>query len=388
MDSPSRTVKHRITGKCDCGNNLKSIKVVELDRRQVFDIPEINIEVTEHQAEIKECPDCGKLHTADFPVEVKQKAQYGNRIKALAIHLKSYGFMSYERLGETLSDLTGISISQGTLVNWINESASKIEPVVEKIKDELINSGIVHFDETGIRINGKLHWLHIASNTNLTYYFPHKRRGKEAMDAIGILPEFKGIAIHDHWKAYYEYLCLHGLCNAHHLRELTFFEEEGRPWASKIIKCLLDAKEEKEKSNKHFDLKRIQYYKSRLKRILNEGLKQHPKNTKKTGKRGRPKQSDEYNLLARLKEYIDDVLHFIYNLKVPFDNNLGERDARMAKVQQKISGTFRSFKGAISFCNIRSYISSMRKCGQSVFNSLQSIFQNHILQPEVIVTAE
>ena len=125
-----------------------------------------------------------------------------------------------------------------------------------------------------------------------------------------------------------------------------------------------------------------------LKRILNEGLKQHPKNTKKTGKRGRPKQTDEYNLLARLKEHIDDVLHFIYNLEVPFDNNLGERDARMAKVQQKISGTFRSLKGAISFCNIRSYISSIRKCGQSVFNSLQSIFQNHILLPEVMVTAE
>lgn len=239
-------IKKYAEGICNCGKCVSEGKIIGYDKRQIFDIPDIKITITEYQAEITSC-DCGEIHTAKFPDNVKNKAQYGNNIKALAVYLKYYGFVSYERISEFISDVIGQKISQGTLVNMINECASNIEPYTEYIKKALINEELVHFDETGFRIEKSLHWLHSAGNSKYTYYFPHKRRGKEAMDEMGILPFFKGIAVHDHWDSYYLFsLCNHSLCNSHHLRELIFFDEQGEGWADKIIECLLDAKQEKE----------------------------------------------------------------------------------------------------------------------------------------------
>jgi len=370
---PDIIVKIPLKGKCGCGKKLKKDKVIGYDKRQVFDIPKIEIKITEYQAEIVKC-NCGKIHTADFPPDVKVKAQYGQNIKSLVVYLKYHGFMSYERIAELLEDIISQKISSGTLVNMINNCASILEPSVEQIKKTLIFEPVVHFDETGIRIEESLHWLHSAGSEKYTYYFPHKKRGKKAMDEMGILPFFRGVAVHDHWDSYYRFLhCLHGLCNSHHLRELLFYEEQNREWATKLKKCLLNAKVEKEKSG-NLNKERIKYYRRKMYRLLNAGLKIHPEKKYQIRKRGRPKQSKEYNLLYRMKNRIDDVLRFILNATVPFDNNLAERDIRMAKVQQKVSGTFRSFLGAKSFCIIRSYISTARKQGVSVFKAIYAAF--------------
>ncbi|MCW8824374.1 MAG: IS66 family transposase, partial [Ignavibacteriaceae bacterium] len=383
VNNPDHMVPLSTNTVCDCGHNISNVIVESFDTRQVFDINEIKLNVTEYQAEVKRCPVCGQIHTADFPEEVKSKAQYGPRIKALTLYLKHHGFMSYERIQELCEDWIGIPISQGTLVNFTNACACDLEPVVEDIKDKLIESDIIHCDESGIRIMGTLHWLHVTGNEYFTYYYPHKNRGKVAMDEIGILPNYTGIVIHDHWDSYYKYEnCLHSLCNAHHLRELIYFEENDEKWAEKLKKCLIDAKDEKEDIG--ITKKRIKYYKSRFKRLLNEGLKIHPECKKNKKKRGRQKQSGEHNLLKRLKEKIDDVLRFITNKQVPFDNNSGERDVRMIKVQQKVSGTFRSIAGAENFCIIRSYISTIKKCGYSVYKVFLGVCQKDILLPEVI----
>lgn len=376
--NPDFVKKLNPEGICSCGKKKSQSRVIGKEKRQIFDLPEIKIQITEYQSPIIEC-ECGQIHMADFPKGVKSKTQYGDNIKALVVYLKHYGFLSYERLKEFVNDILGQNISQGTLVNMINECAENIKPLTEKIKTALIEADIVHFDETGFRIEGALNWLHSAGNEQFTYYYPHEIRGSEAMDAIGILPFFKGTAVHDHWRSYYCYgLCLHSLCNSHHLRELIYFSEQGEEWADKIIKCLLDAKDEKDQTSEFSDT-RIKYYKNRMHRLLNEGLRIHPEKKKTTKARGRPKQSKEHNLLKRMKNRIDDVLRFILDTLVPFDNNLAERDVRMTKVQQKISGTFRSYTGAISFCTIRSYISTARKQGLSVFHAILYSFKKQMI---------
>ena len=374
-DNPDEIIKIKVKGKCDCGKSLTVGKLKCHEKRQIIDIPKVEIKTKEYQAEIVECG-CGRVHTAEFPTDVKIKAQYGPNIKSLVVYLKNYGFMSYERISEFMEDVIGQKISQGTLVNMINECALNLEPYVEKIRETLKNESVVHFDETGIRIEASLHWLHSSGNANYTYYFPHKRRGKPAMEAMGILPYFKGIAVHDHWYSYYQFPeCFHSLCNSHHLRELIYFEELGESWATRLKKCLLDAKEEKEKQER-LSKARKKYYRMRMYRILNAGLKIHHEEKHKKNKKGRPKQSKAYNLLNRMKKRIDDVLCFVFNSTVPFDNNLAERDVRMVKVQQKVSGTFRSFQGAKNFCIIRSYISTVRKRGLSVYNAICLALQN------------
>lgn len=365
----------KVAGKCRCGADLSSDEIIGHEKRQEFDIPEIKIMVTEYKADVVMCNNCGEIHTAQFPKNVFASVFYGPNIKSLIIYLKYYGFISHERLAEFFEAVIGHSISQGTFVNTVNEYAKKVGHYVESIKDNLINEKIVHFDETGLRVEGSRYWLHNAGNDNFTYYFIHKNRGKIAMDEMGILPFFKGVAVHDHWDSYYLYsVCLHSLCNAHHLRELIFFEEQDEMWAKKIKKCLLDAKEEIDK-NPALSEKRILYYKHRLKRCINEGLKIHPQKNKKHRIRGRPKQSKAHNLLKRLKNYIEDVIRFLSDEDVPFDNNLAERDNRMMKVQQKISGTFRSWRGAENFCIIRSYLSTARKQGYSVYRAIVAGFK-------------
>ena len=377
-DNPDEIIIIKVKGKCSCGKAKSSSKKAGIEKRQVFDLPKITMKITEYQADIIEC-DCGQVHSAVFPSNVKVKAQYGNNIKSLSVYLKHYGFLSYERIAEFMKDIVGQNISQGTLVNMVNECAAKLLFSVKKIKEKLTREDVVHFDETGFRIEGSLHWLHSAGNDNYTYYYPHKKRGKQAMDDMGILPLFRGIAVHDHWDSYYRYIhCNHSLCNSHHLRELIFFDEQNEIWAGKLIDCLLDAKYEKE-NNKKLSLKRQKYYRQRMHRILNMGLKIHPEIKVKKRQRGRPAQSKAHNILRRMKNRIDDVLRFIYELAVPFDNNLAERDVRMTKVQQKISGTFRSFQGAESFCIIRSYLSTARKQGLSVFKAISRGFQNNYI---------
>jgi len=385
-DNPDNTIALTVEGTCECGRDLEHAEIIDHVIRQMFDIILPQLSSTEFCAEVRTCA-CGKIHKADFPDYLKGGVQYGPTIKSLAVYLKHHGMISYERLQELYTEVFGIPLSQGTLVNFINDCSGRLTPMVEEIKAGIIVSDVVHFDESGLRILGSLHWLHSASTSMLTYYFAHKKRGTEAMMEMGILPYFTGTAIHDHWESYYTYACTHGLCNAHHLRELIYFAEHGEKWAEKLMDCLIDAKNEKDES---FILseKRITYYKNRLKRILREGLHLHPKRLKTDKTRGRPKQTKQHNFLSRLNKKIDDVLRFIIDAAVPFDNNQGERDIRMLKVQQKVSGTFRSYSGAKSFCIIRGYISTIRKNKQPVFDAIQSAWSSRVTRPGALACAE
>lgn len=384
VSNPDKTEKVSHHDKCDCGKNLKNAKVIEVITKQLFDLILSPLFVTEYRGEIKEC-NCGKIHYPEFPKNIKNETQYGSNIKAFTVYLKQYGFISYDRISELFKDIFNIEISQGTLVNFVNECSKNLEPVVCKIKEKLQKSDVCHFDESGLRIEGKLNWLHTAGTNGLTYYYPHSNRGYEAMISMGILPYFTGVAIHDGWKSYSQFInCLHGLCNQHHLRELTFFEEKDEKWAKKIKDCLLSAKKEKDKQS-YIPEKRYLAYKNRLRRLIYEGIKLHPEKRKTNRNRGRPKQSKEFNLLRRLRDNIDSVLCFLKNPSVPFTNNRAEQDVRMVKIQQKVSGTFRSIEGAFSFCITRSYISSLKKCSNSVFEALASVWSTNIILPTALM---
>jgi transposase len=387
VDDPDKIEDRTPKGKCDCGRSLKKAKIIEHIIRQLFDCILPSLFVIQFQGDVLECA-CGKIHYPDFPEEVVKETQYGNNIKNLAVYLKHYGFISYDRMSELFSEVFKVNLSQGTLVNFVNECAERLEPVVDEIKATIIEAEVLHCDESGMRIEKSTAWLHSASTEFLTLYYPHKRRGLKAMEAMGILPEFKGTVVHDHWHPYFRYnQCLHGLCNAHNLRELTFFEENGGEWAKKIKNCLLSAKKDKE-TYQGLSEKKIKKYKSKMLKLINEGLLAYPEKRKKNKERGRPAQSKEFNFLRRLRDKINEVLRFIFDDAVPFDNNQGERDIRMLKIQQKVSGSFRSMKGARSFCIIRSYFSSIKKCGQPVFEALASVWTNSIILPNALQKAE
>ncbi len=379
---PNHIEVHEVKRCRSCGTSLKDVKSRGYTPRQVFDIPPIVVEVTEHRAQIKRCPHCGELSAGAFPQGVSHKTQYGTRVRAFAVYLKNYGFLSYQRTAEALSDLFAISVSAGTLASTDGRCARRLERVVEQIKEKLVRAPVVHFDETGLSINGKLHWLHGASNRAFTYYFPHERRGRAATDAIGILPRLKGNAVHDNWQPYMKYRCPHSLCNAHHIRELTgIYELDGQPWAQQMIGLLLEGNQAVEHAKKA-GKKRLaagvpQGYVSRYETIITFGMKANPPPIRPEGcsRRGRLKRSKARNLLERLAERKKETLRYLYDFRVPFTNNQAERDIRMMRVQQKVSGAFCSDAGALAFCRIRSYISTMRKHGKSVIGALIRVLQ-------------
>ena len=394
MSSDPDTTEIREVECCEnCGCSLKEQPVIDYDRRQVFDIPPIAVEVTEYRAEIKACDRCQAVTTAAFPEGVTHKAQYGERVKAIALYLKNYVLVPYDRGAELFEDLFGLPISPGTLVRINIESGGRLSDVSDRIKEAVRTSPVVHFDETGMRIGKQPHWLHVASTAELTCYFAHRRRGRVAIDELGILPLFEGMAIHDGLQSYFKYGCDHGLCNAHHLRELTcVYEDFDQPWAKQMIDFLLEVKERKDNSRGwSFSRKTITGFEYRYQEILQEGLEANPPPPEAPGKkkRGRKKKSKPLNLVERLKEHEKATLAFMYDFSVPFDNNQAERDLRMMKVQQKISGTFRSFDGASAFCTIRGYISTVRKQGMNVISALQDIFSERQLLPHIgMKTAE
>ncbi len=387
VKNPEHIVRHRVD-KCEkCSRSLKEEKATDIERRQVFDIPPVKIEVTEHQAEIKKCL-CGHLNKAAFPEDVTAPVQYGPDIRAKAVYLRDYQLLPLERTCEVLRDFFGCEMGEGTLENATNKCSQVLEEPAEEIKQHLIDSPVVNFDETGCRVNGEGQWLHVAGTENLTYYQIHPRRGSEAMDEMGILPNFVGTAIHDFWKPYFKYNCKHGLCNAHHLRELTFvYEVQGQVWAKHMIDCLLDMKkavDETKIARDSLPEKQIRKFEGRYEGILKEGyeanpLSKEPTSTKK--KRGRRKKSKARNLLEPLDNYREETLGFMYDFSVPFDNNLGERDERMMKVQQKISGCFRSEDGGKVFSRIRSYISTARKNGVNAIEALKGALAGDPFMP-------
>lgn len=378
VDNPDKVVLHRVAQCKNCGLSLERSEAKDYERRQVFDIPPLVLEVTEYQAEIKNCPNCGTRNKGDFVQDVQNPVQYGKRLKSLFVYLTNYQLLPYERTSELIRDLFSHSLSQATLVNTNNLCYKLLEGVEKEIKKQLTNSPVINCDETGLYNNGKRQWLHVVSTPNLTHYAFHQKRGKKATEDMDILPHFKGTAVHDFWKPYYNYSCNHGLCNAHHLRELTFlYEQYNQQWAKKMIYLLLEIKEKVAQEKLYsdgLDKRTINEFGEKYKRIIEEGHKANPPPKAQPRKRGRNKQSRSKNLLDRLDIHRKEVLAFMYDFKVPFDNNLAERDLRMMKVQQKISGAFRSDSGVRSFCRIRSYISTVKKQGRNVIEAIQDVF--------------
>ena len=401
--------------KCEkCGYSLgsgsdsdsDSEEIYNVEGHQVFDIPELKMEVIEHQAEMKRCPKCGAINKAKFPPQASNIVQYGERINSLVSYLSNYQLIPLERVKEFLGDLFNHPLSKATVIEMNRKTHQALQLFEQTAKHKIINSSVAHADESGFYCENKRQWLHCASTKTITHYQFHPKRGKEAMDEIGILPYFKGTLIHDFWKPYMKYSCAHGLCNAHLLRELVFLiEEKNCDWASDMKGLLLEIKEtvdqEKTKPNANTNtntntnveslkVKVIKEFERRYDEIIEQGIEAEPKlpppppppppplpplpppdssdlQLPKKKKRRREKKSKSLNLLVRLKEHKEKVLAFMYDFEVPFDNNQGERDIRMIKLQQKISGSFRTKQGAEFFCRIRSYISTARKNGINVF---------------------
>lgn len=381
VSNPQRVVEHRVSRCEKCKESLEGQTPDEWLKRQVFDLPVTPMEVTEHRAEVKVCPRCRHRNEAGFPADVSQPVQYGARVKALGAYFTNYQMMPYERQQEFFQDLHGQAISQGTLVQINEELSEKLQATDEAIREGILAKAVSHHDETGIYINGKRWWLHQAGTKELTAYLVHCKRGKSATDEMGILPR-KGAgswAIHDHWHSYYQYTnCLHALCNIHHLRELKLVEEEyHQGWAKKMAELLLEAKEVVETYKRMgrdcLPQQEIKFFEGTYEEIVREGWQVNPKSLltqEATKKRGRKKQSKPQNLLERLDKDRKDVLAFMYDFRVPFDNNLSERDLRMVKTKQKVSGCFRSEKGAEAFARIRGYISTARKNGVGILEAL------------------
>jgi len=356
----------------------KKYKRIEDDVRQVIEIS-VSRKVIEYRAEVVEDED-GRQYVAEFPEGVTRPVQYGPELKSTAVYFDIYQLLPFARIQDYFRDQVGIGISQGTIWNAVVQAYELLEPFESIAKKHLEAATSAHFDETGINIGGKLHWLHSASNERWTLCAPHPKRGKEAMDAIGILPAFRGIACHDHWKAYFQYKqCIHVLCNAHHLRELEWVaEHEGKSWARRMQKFLLETEEMVDKAGGSLTKKTQEKRRKLYRSILSDAERGCPANTKKSPSRGKQKQSKERNLIERLKEFEDETLRFMTTILAPFTNNQGERDIRMSKVQQKISGCFRSLQGAEIFCRIRSYISTCKKNGIAPTAALSLLFRGKI----------
>jgi len=349
------------------------------ETRQVFDI-DISRIVTEYQAQVLE-DENGKRFTAPFPDGVTKAVQYGASVKAHSVYMSQFQLIPYDRIRDYFADQLGIPVSSGSVFNFNKDAFSRLESFDSFVKGKLANSDLMHSDETGININGKRFWLHSASNLMWTYFSPHKKRGTEAINDIGILPKFKGVLCHDHWKPYYKYDCTHALCNAHHIRELTrAWEQDGQQWAKQLQELLETINREVNNAGSSLKEFESERYRQKYRQILKEAEKESPPPDESTrkGKRGRLKRTKARNLLERLRDYEADTLRFMSNEIVPFTNNLGENDLRMTKVQQKISGCFRSQEGAEIFCRVRGYISSCRKQDISSTMALDLLFKGEL----------
>lgn len=360
-------------------------------KRQVFELPPLRYVTVEHQAETVICPRCGEATSGEFPANVTNSVQYSLQVKRLSVYLRNEQFIPYERERQMLADLFELPIATGSLQNFLAIAAENVKPATEAIKEAVKKAEVGHADETGFYINGKRCWLHTVSTSELTYYEPHQSRGKKATDAIGILPEFTGTLVHDNWAPYFKYqLLLHALCNVHHLRELTaLVENDKQQWAALMIVCLLSAKqlvaEAVQAGETEFPVEQLQRIHQVYDAIVACGLEENPLPDEHSPpvKRGRRKKTKARNLVERFDKQQEAILRFIHDFKVPFDNNLAERDIRMMKVQQKISGSFRSWEGAEQFCLLRTYISTIRKQGLNVWEALGSLFDDDVLMPEL-----
>jgi transposase len=365
--------------KVDCSKLPKGqYRQTGFQARQVFDI-DISRVVTEYRAQILE-DQKGHQFVARFPEGVTKAVQYGPQVKAHSVYLSQYQLIPYNRVQEYFADQLHIPVSEGSVFNFNKEAFHALAHFDERVKMELMTAKLAHADETGINIGGKRHWLHCISNGLWTDYFPHEKRGRDAMNDMGILPCFTGVLCHDHWKPYFSYSCTHALCNAHHLRELErAWEQDEQIWAGQMKTLLKEINSRVINAGGALSIEESQKFREKYRQVLKQGDIECPDPPPpEKRKKGRRKKSKSRNLLERLRDFEDDTLRFMDIAYVPFTNNLGENDIRMTKVQQKISGCFRSMDGARIYCQIRSYLSTCRKHDVTSSHALGCLFNGKL----------
>ena len=388
--APDRIETHGVDTCEHCQASLVGIEAADYEERQVFDIPAIRIAVTAHRAEVKRCPACGGRSTGNFPSGVTQAVQYGATVKTWATYFTNQHHIAVERTAQIFDDLVHHPVSDATVLKASEECAGCIAPSTEAVKEQLRASEVLHVDESGLRVEGKLHWLHVASTSTLTHYEVHAKRGQEAMAAAGMLGAVRGTAVHDHWKPYFTYdECDHALCNAHHLRELQFIDKQyQQPWANdmaELLRAIKAAVAATPEPALRLSPLELAAFEQRYDAVVQAGFDANPAPVPPTEdeekKRGRPKHPPPVNLLIRLRDFKGQVLAFMHDFRVPFDNNQGERDIRMVKVKQKVSGGFRTLEGAKRFGHIRGYISTARKHAKNVFEAIRDAFDGNPFMP-------
>src|SRR5260221_981382 len=387
--TPDAVVEHRPALCAHCQLPLHNAPVVLRERRQVHELPPVRLVVCEHQALHVRCVHCQQVCVGAFPAPVPSRAQYGPQVRALAVYLVEAQFVPFGRVQQLLADLFGMRLARGTLVAWVQQAARVLEPVEAQIKAALGHVSVLHSDETGVRRSGTLALAHRASTSPLTHSAIHAKRGTQATDAIGILPQYTGASVHDCCAPYRAYQrCRHALCNIHHLRELTFLEEQyAQTWATDLKRLLLDMKGAVEQARAQ-GLRRLPAdqhspFLPRYRALLSAVLAANPppQQRRRPGQRGRIAQSPARNLLERLCLQQEQVLAFLEDLTIPFDNNQAERDLRTLKLHQKVSGSFRSDPGAAAFMRLRGYLSCLRKQGRALLAALHTVFSGQPLYP-------
>ena len=391
VEKPDQVERCPVEICAQCQASLERISVSRIERRQEFELPPIRLVVTEYQAEVKHCPHCGCENQAEFAVGITQPTQYGPDFKALLVYFNQKQFVPLERVAEICQDVINQPVGEGTLVEARHQAAHLVEPVNQRIKQYLIETDeTVHFDESSLRVTQSNHWVHSAGTKRATNYHLDEKRGTVGIDNAGILPKRTGNCAHDDWAAYYTYPnARHGSCNAHHLREFAFLQERyPQDWEGAMVEHLLFIKravaEAVAQGQSCLTADQRQAFEARYDELVQQGLASNPVPEKPPGQRGKVKHSPPKNLLDRLRDYKAAVLAFMYDFKVPFDNNLAERDIRMVKLKQKISGCFRSTDGAKTFCAIRGYLSTARKNDFSAFEALKLAMRGSPYAPDFL----
>jgi transposase len=386
VEQPDEVVRHHLEVCSQCGADLSDVPGVVAERRQVLDLPDIRLLAYEHQIEAIRCPTCHASSLGSFPTAVSAPVQYGPNLQALVVYLHQGQLLPTARTCEALAAICGCQLSEATLLQWSELAAERLAPTVERIAELIATSPLQHGDETGIRVYGMLHWLHVNCTRFLTHLAWHASRGREAMDEIGIWPRFAGRGMHDRLASYDTYDCAHSICGAHLVRDCAAVaEQEQQEWASEMQDFLLDLHDACQEW-RLLDLSAVPAIErddwvARSFEILAAGYAaQPPPPASSAGSRkGRHKQSKAKNLLDALMARAEQVLALLDDLRIPYTNNQAERDLRWAKVQQKVSGTFRSATGVTAFCRIRSYLSTMQKQGHPMLAALTAVFHGHPL---------
>lgn len=382
-------VHHLKRCPCGCGANLRRQPVLRHEKRQVFDLPPQKLVVTEHRVEIKLCPKSGREVSAAFPINVNAPTQYGARFNAWLVYLRGQQLIPLERISQMSADLFGRLISEATVQAAVTAAYHALAGFEARVADLIIQAPIAHADETGLRVAGSPYWLHVVSTKSLTWYGVHKQRGSDAIKHFALLPRFTGRLIHDCLGAYFNLECIHGLCNAHLLRELTFLHEVlHQKWAKRMLDLLIRMHRSVAACKARAGpsaAPQLAAWTRKYQAVMREGFSENPELQPLPGprRRGRPKHTKAQNLLLRFRQHESSVLAFLQDFQVPFSNNQAEQDLRMMKVQQKISGAFRTLEGAQTFARIRTYLSTARKNKRDVFQEIVAALSGQPFMPSV-----